>query len=368
MANDSSVCVILLNYRNAKDTISCLDSLLELTYPNLKIMVCDNGSKDDSTQRFIEWAERLIIQKKLSKYAILNSNSSIPEFEKKNSENIALYILENKVNRGYAAGMNLGISHALYLESFKYLWILNNDTTVDKNALTYLVEKMDKDSSIGLCGSTILYAHDPSRVQALGGFLFNRVFGLSKQIGNGELWSAKLIQEYTESRIERKMFGIQGAAIFLRKEFLEKIGMMDEEYFLYSEEQDWAMRSKGIFKLGYASKSLVYHQEGKTTGSNSYQSKKSLDADFYLTRSRILYAKKYTPLFLPAIFMTIFLIACKRFLTGQPLNGVLILLSAFFNIKRSKNIKKEYDNNYLSPFDKFRKRKIFKFLFGNKND
>ena len=100
MANDSSVCVILLNYRNAKDTISCLDSLLELTYPNLKIMVCDNGSKDDSTQRFIEWAERLIIQKKLSKYAILNSNSSIPEFEKKNSENIALYILENKVNRG----------------------------------------------------------------------------------------------------------------------------------------------------------------------------------------------------------------------------------------------------------------------------
>ena len=363
--SESSVCIILLNYKNPIDTISCLNSLLRLTYSNFKIMLCDNGSGDDSIQKFIEWAEALILQGKSLRYAILNANVSVPKFPKTDTGNITLYIVENKVNRGYAAGMNVGIRHALNLEPFKYLWILNNDTTVDKNALTYLVRKMDKDSSIGLCGSTILYAHDPGRVQALGGFLFNRVFGLSKQIGNGELWSDKLIQEYPESRIEREMFGIQGASVFVRKEFLEKIGMMDEEYFLYSEEQDWAMRSKGIFKLGYASGSLVYHQEGKTTGSSSYQNKKSFIADFYLTRSRILYAKKYTPLFLPTILTTIFLIAGKRLLTGQPLNSALILLCAFSFVKKPKTDNR-YNDTYLSPYDQFLEKKMLKFLFGRK--
>jgi len=362
--SEPSVCIILLNYKNPKDTISCLNSLLRLTHSNLKIMLCDNGSGDDSIQKFIEWADLLILQGKLSGYAILNVDSFVPKFEKTNTGNITLYIVANKVNRGYAAGMNVGIKHALKLESFNYLWILNNDTIVDKNALTYLVEKMEKDSLIGLCGSTILYAHDPDRVQALGGFLFNRVFGLSKQIGNGALWSNKLTQEYSETIIEEEMFGVQGASIFVRKEFLEKIGMMDEEYFLYSEEQDWAIRSKGVYKLGYASGSLVYHQEGKTTGSNSYQNKKSFAADFYLTRSRILYVKKHTPLFLPTVLMTIILIAAKRLLTGQPLNGVLILLCAFFSIKKPKNF--ECGNNYSSPFDKFLERKIFKLLFGKK--
>ena len=363
--SEPSVCIILLNYKNPKDTISCLNSLLRLTYSNLKIMLCDNGSGDDSIQKFIEWAEEVILQGRISGYAILNADSFVPRFEKTDTGNITLYIVDNKVNRGYAAGVNVGISHALDLEPFKYLWILNNDTTVDKEALTYLVEKMDKDPTIGLCGSTILYAHDPGRVQALGGFLFNRVFGLSKQIGNGALWSNKLIQEYPESRIEREMFGVQGASIFVRKEFLEKIGMMDEEYFLYSEEQDWAMRSRGFFKLGYSSESLVYHQEGKTTGSNSYQNKKSLTADFYLTRSRILYTKKYTPLFLPAVFMTVFLIAGKRLLTGQPVNSVLILLCAFSFIKKSKTDNR-YNDTYLSPYDQFLERKILKFLFRRK--
>jgi len=347
------------------DTISCMNSLLNLTYSNFKIMLCDNGSEDDSIQKFTEWAECLFFKRELSGYVILKSNSSFPKFEKTDTGKITVYIVENKVNRGYAAGMNVGISHALKLEPFKYLWILNNDTTVDENALTYLVRKMDKDSSIGLCGSTILYAHDPGRVQALGGFLFNRAFGLSKQIGNGELWSDKLIQEYPETRIEREMFGIQGASIFVRKEFLEKIGIMDEEYFLYSEEQDWAIRSKGIFKLGYASGSLVYHQEGKTTGSSSYQNKKSFIADFYLTRSRILYAKKHTPFFLPTIFMTIFLIAAKRLLTGQSLNSLLILLCAFSFIKKKKT-DNQYNDTYLSPYDQFLERKIFKYLFGRK--
>jgi hypothetical protein len=361
------VCIILLNYKNPQDTIICLESILNLGYPQLKIMLCDNGSEDDSIHQFTEWAEKVLLQEKKLGYSFVRDNPAGAMIEKNFDENRTLYILENKVNHGYAGGVNLGIKYALKMGLFKYIWILNNDTILDQYALFYLVDKMEKNPMIGLCGSTILYAHDRRKVQALGGFLFNRVFGFSKQIGNGKMWSKELTQLYTEDRIEREMFGVQGASLFVRKEFLEKVGLMNEEYFLYCEEQEWAIRSRGGFKLGYASKSLVYHQEGKTTGSNSYQTKKSFKADFYLTRNRILYTKKYTPLFLPTVIATHFLIAGKRLLTKQPLNALLIVICLFLFSKKTKSFYKEENFNYLSPFEHFIRNKTFNFLFGNKN-
>lgn len=364
LTSEPSVCVIVLNYENPEDTIDCLNSLLGLRYSRLKIVLCDNGSGDHSVRQFADWAENAKIYGKKLGYSIVGDNTSGPKNEKSCNGDPILYILDNKANLGYAAGMNVGLKFALKLKLFKYLWILNNDTVVAKDALFYLVKKMETDPAIGLCGSTILYAHAPRRVQALGGFLFNRAFGLSTQIGNGEIWSNELAQRYTENRVESQMFGVQGASVFVRKELLEKVGMMNEEYFLYCEEQDWAVRSRGGFKFGYASNSLVYHQEGKTTGSNSYQTKKSLKGDFYLTRSRLMFTRKYFPFFLPTVIGLHFLIAGKRFLTRQPLNSLLIITVSFIFLKKTKYVSSVSKLNPSTPFDRFLANKLFHVLFG----
>ena len=271
------VFIVLLNWNGWQDTDACLRSLEGLSYPNVTVVVVDNASADGSEARLRE---------------------RHPE----------LTLLQSGGNLGFAGGNNVGLRYALK-RGAAYVWLLNNDTLVEPNALTQLVTKMQRDPDIGLCGSTLLYEAQRDTVQALGGARYNRWLGTVQHIGQHQRRAAKI----DEVSSERQLDYLIGASTLASRAFLEQIGLLQEDYFLYFEELDWATRAKGTFKLGYAAASVVYHKEGSSIGgSDVVKDQKSYTSDFYSLRNRVRFTRRFYPYALPSVYAGLLLALINR--------------------------------------------------------
>ena len=161
----------------------------------------------------------------------------------------------------------------------------------------------------GLCGGLLRYCHDDLPVQCCGGGHTNRWTALSAFVGKG--LSLEQARRLPRPQVERELNFISGACVMASRAFVEQIGLMDEGYFLYCEEQDWAYRAAGRFGLVYAPDALVYHKEGATTGWNDYNLR--WPALGYLTRSRIRCTWLHQPYMLPTVFGAIAYAAVRLF-------------------------------------------------------
>lgn len=301
---DEKVYIIILNWNGWQDTIECLESVFRNSYKNFQVIVCDNCSENESLIKIKLWADGKIEAKNSIDCRIYKNTSppirkplSYVEYNRLELESLQhchyddkvdLILLQTGDNLGFAGGNNVGIRYALQKADFSYIWLLNNDTVVDKNALTQLVLESNKDTRIGLCGSLLRYYQRPEEIQALNG-AYNKYLGTSR---------------YNTSLT--KVSGIDyvvGASMLVSKKFLDEIGLLGEDYFLYYEELDWVMRSKGKFRQAYAMDSIVYHKEGATIGGKNNPSNKSELADFYAIKNRIVFARKYFPWSLPIVYM-----------------------------------------------------------------
>lgn len=277
-----AVFIILVNWNGWQDTVECLESVKQLSYPNYKIIVVDNNSSD----------------------------GSVEEIRKRFPD---IILIESERNRGFAGGNNLGITYALYHEA-DYVWLLNNDTVVDRQALSALVSRMQEAPRIGICGSKLIYYHQRDTIQVLAGGSYNKWFSLAKKFGEGQSITRIIDQKDIEERLDF----IMGASMLVSRYFLEKVGLLGEEYFLYYEEIDWGIRAGSDFDLGFAPESIVYHKEGASTGaSNRNKNSKSRLSDYYLVRNRFRLTYKFYPHLLPLMYITTFWTLLNRMRRGQ---------------------------------------------------
>jgi GT2 family glycosyltransferase len=316
-----NVHIIVLNWNGWRDTIECLESLHHLNYPDYTIVVCDNASSDDSLKRIAEWAdgrfpaecanEQLahltspphrspILYRKLTQ---AEANSG------RGADRVPLILIQNDANLGFAGGNNVGIRFALANSDCAYCWVLNNDTVVEPDALSAMVRLMQNSPEVGLCGSLSLDYYDPKTVQAQGGMNYNKWMG---RVARATPCSITDL----DSRPTRMDY-VSGASALASRSFLETVGLMEESYFLYFEELDWAMRAKGKFALGYSRDSVIYHKEGTTIGSNRDRRKRSLISEHYLSRNRILFTKRFLPWALPTVMFSVCLAALERICRGD---------------------------------------------------
>lgn len=198
------VCIVILNYNGAELTINCVDSVLKIDYPNFRVIVVDNASADDSVARF-------------------KAELTDPRVE----------LLLNSRNEGYAGGNNRGIEKALSTGA-EYVLVLNNDTLVDPGFLTPLVDAMEKDPKIGICGGPIYSPVEGSAPSC----------GHSLNLCSGESGDAAKIAP--EQVIDADW--LNGAALLIRSETLLKAGGFDEDFFLIYEEIDLCFR---VRRLGF---------------------------------------------------------------------------------------------------------------------
>ena len=176
-----------------------------------------------------------------------------------------IVFIHASANRGFAAGNNVGIRYALSHGKCDYVWILNNDTVVRPDALDHLLERMEKDPSIGICGPTLCYMRHRDVIQARAGSTFSAWTGRASQIGMG----SKISDPFDRQKIEGMLRFVSGAAMLVRRDFIETVGLMEEGYFLYYEELDWAQRGRDKYKLG-VSEAIVYHEVGGSIGTSDF--------------------------------------------------------------------------------------------------
>lgn len=318
------VYVVLVNWNGWADSVECLESLFRSDYPHYRVVLCDNGSSDGSLDKIKAWAEgRLVaeaacggepgrlssppIEKPLAyrEYARL-------EAEGGGSAGAApLTLVRVGENLGFAGGNNVGLRFALSRGDFSFVWLLNNDTVVTPDTLGALVRRMRQSPGAGICGSKLLYYRDPGVIQGLGGARYNRWLGTNRHLG--------YLEPDQGSRSRDVAAGLDyviGASMLVTRSFLEQIGLMSEEYFLYFEELDWAYRARGRFGLAYAADSVVYHKEGGSAGTGAPETK-GRKVDYFVVRSRLLFTWKFVPWALPTIYLGLVCILVNRMRRGQ---------------------------------------------------
>ncbi len=287
-----SVCVIVLNWRGWKDTLACLESLSRL-YPvkPTTIIVCDNGSQDDSIKRIFNWAQQnyisidtleneLILAKTLEWSKV--NNSPIPSF----------VIIQTGANRGFSGGNNFGIRYALKKQCYEYLWLLNNDTAVHRESLLYLYQYGCNNPRVALIGSTIVNYDDHHIVQCAGGCYYFPILTIFKNTLGGKKLS--LVMQSSE---KVKLDYIYGASMFIRASAVNEVGLLNEDYFLFYEELDYTKRlQQQGYEIGWCKKSLVYHKGGASVGNRKNGNiQKAKQANYYENLSTFKYTARFYP-------------------------------------------------------------------------
>lgn len=319
----NSVYVLLINWNGWADTIECLESIFRNRYQGFRVIVCDNQSEDNSIEHIKAWAEnRLDLVPKRNNDIFHKSFPPVvkplPYVEysqeeaeaggRDNDKDAGLIIIKNHKNLGFAGGNNVGLRYALSRNDFDYIWLLNNDTVIEPDALESLIARMKEMPDAGMCGSTLLYYDNPIRIQALGGGYYSRWLGLPWHLGRLK----KATDAIDVKKVEAWMNYVVGASMLVSKDFLRDVGLMCEDYFLYFEETDWAIRAKGRYSLAYAPDSIVYHKVGRSIGTSSNPKKKSLLCDYYNIRNRLFFTRRYYPLALPTIYFVLLFTLMSR--------------------------------------------------------
>lgn len=228
------VVIVILNYNQGSTTVQCLESLRQIDYPNYKIVLVDNGSKDGSVETL-----RALFQD--------------------------ILIIRNGRNLGVAGGRNVGIHHAGIHYPFDYLLFLDNDTQVNKTFLTEIVRASQADPTVGLAFPKILYMDAPDVIQYADDLRFNFYTGRHryhsyKKPDNGQ---------YDLCRYS--MLGT-GTALLVKNSVISKIGGFDEIFYPYGyEDLDFSLRArKHGFNILYVPSGKILHKESRTPSKGKY--------------------------------------------------------------------------------------------------
>jgi len=218
------VVVITLNWNAKEHTIRCLKSILEMDYPNFDVILVDNGSTDGTVEA---------VRKKFPH----------------------IRVIANPQNLGYAKGFNIGLKEA-YNMGAEYFLVMNNDTVIDKKALTHLVESAQNHPDVGFVTGKVYFYDRPNTLQTVG----------------REAHPYRIIGPHIGAREEDKgqydtptyRDFIDDVFWLITREAFEKTRGYDPVFFLYFEETDWCIRAKKAgFKLFYTPKAKLWHNTTK---------------------------------------------------------------------------------------------------------
>ncbi|MDO8495336.1 MAG: glycosyltransferase family 2 protein [bacterium] len=220
-----SVFIIILQYNNSEDTIKCLNSVKELHYPNFRTIVVDNAS--DKTEQ-----------------------DNIREYVKSQLQDLKrVSLVFNSQNLGYAGGNNIGINYALS-EGADYIFILNNDTTVEPDTLDKLVTAAEQDPQVGAVGPAII---EPNKTVYHG-----KISWLKPELRHSTTKPKNNFLNFKEYLI--------GAGLLVKRGVLEKIEGLDEIFFLYFEDADFSMRAQlAGYKLQVVPEAVIHHGSSAST-------------------------------------------------------------------------------------------------------
>lgn len=277
--------IIIINWNGWKDTIECLGSF---AWPvaDAHFFILDNLSQDDSVLRLKEW---------LDSRSISCRSCGPDDLDSADAGDHAVTLVANPSNQGFAGGNNVILRHLERTDRFAYAWMLNNDTVVRPDSLPQLIRYLEDHPGMAFCGSVLLDYRHPELIQCCS-VNYYRWLGVSKLHLKDVAWEGS--DASLPLNDPATMYQI-GASLLVDMEKIRRIGLMDETFFMYSEEADWQIRAgKMGYTNGWAPQSIVYHK-----GNVSTAGKRHVFFYHYNRSSMILTRKNFG--ILPAISATI---------------------------------------------------------------
>ena len=273
------VVTIVLNWNGKEVIADCLGSLLASDYPNLRVIVVDNGSVDGSV-----------------------------EYLKAEFPTVGLIC--SPVNLGYTGGNNLGIRRALE-EGTAYVLLLNNDTVVDRECVSHLVRVAESNPRYGALNPKMYYFDPPNRLWYAGG-----AFSLWR--GVSEIWGRKAVDEGQYDTLREVTFA-NGCALLIRTPVLQEVGLLDEALFSVAEDADLSIRIRRAgYQLAYVPQAQLWHREGFSSLSTLKGQGQAYRYYLYIRNSLWVLAKHARPIQL--------LVAYPYFLVNAGLRLTLLAL------------------------------------------
>ena len=237
------VSVITINYNGLEDTCALIETIP--FNENMEVIVVDNASQNHEADTL---AQRY------------------PQVK----------VIGSEKNLGFAGGNNLGIQVA----QGKYLFLINNDTFFTKFNINALIDRMESSPEIGIVCPKIRFAWGNNPIQFAGYTPLSKITVRNCAIGFGE-------EDHWQYETAQTTPYAHGAAMLIRRDAINKIGLMPECYFLYYEELDWSMMfTRAGYQIWYEPACTIYHKESQATGQNSPL------RTYYITRNRLLFVRR----------------------------------------------------------------------------
>ena len=243
MQNACNLSIITINYNGLKDTCELIDSILFNN--DLEVIVVDNASEKD---------EASIVSEKYPQVKVIRSSQ----------------------NLGFAGGNNLGIKAS----KGEYILLINNDTYFKEYNIDALIKRLEASDRIGMVCPKLRFSWGNNPIQFAGYTPLSNITVRNQSIGFGE-------EDRGQYDTAHPTPYAHGAAMLIKREAIDKVGLMPECYFLYYEELDWSMMfTRAGFEIWYDPACTVFHKESQATGKNSPL------RTYYIVRNRLLLVKR----------------------------------------------------------------------------
>jgi GT2 family glycosyltransferase len=238
---------VILNTNRRDDTLNCLASITQSSYPNQRVIVLDNTSSDGSVAAI---------------------RAEHPQVE----------IIGLTENLGYAGNNNIGIAAAMEVGA-DWIFVLNEDIVLDPACLQRMIAVASADPQIGMLGPMVYHASEPTVIQSAGGCL-NRLWE-AHHIGQNEADCGQFVGSH-------EVEWVSGCAILVRRELIAQVGSIDVRFFYYWEETEWCVRARRHgWKIVHVPEAKIWHKGVQ----RNYQPKPSVS--YYNTRNRLLLMAKH---------------------------------------------------------------------------
>lgn len=219
--------IVVCNYNKRKYVMNCVESLLAQTISDRDIYVVDNASTDDSVSALKE------------KYGN------------------RITIFENEENEGFSRAMNRGIEHCM-AKGYESVLLVDNDTRFANDALEIMDSYLKEHEDVGMCGACVLQMENPDYLQMLGGTVDYSCYEVCNNYNNYKITD--------RLPVEVSCNALATCAVLVKREVIEKIGIMHKDYFVYWDDIEWSRRCTDA---GYSLVALrdahVWHNWGANT-------------------------------------------------------------------------------------------------------
>jgi len=264
--------IVLINFNSEKETVACIESLLAMQVEGFTILICvvDNASHAESLEYL---------------------KAHLP----KTATPFQIELLIEKKNLGFTGGNNIGMKFVL-TKGVDAVVLLNNDTLVDKN----LVQELSKTADAYL-NSVIV-----PKIYFAKGHEYHADRYSEKELGHvfwyagGEIdWNHVTGKHRGVNEVDTGQYDVEsktafasGCCLYIPRKIVEKVGMFDDDYFLYFEDADFSERvKKAGFTIYYAPTAIVWHKNAGSTGGSGSDLQ-----DYYISRNRMLFGMEYAPI------------------------------------------------------------------------